>query len=215
MKRYLVKHVFTLQDQIQLVLKKQRVSIKKSVSKSVYGELKSKLTTLPTAQSRYNELVKDAHLEWKEIHSLPFRVALDTKSREFQCRVLNSHLATNIFLKKIGKISSSACSFCGAIDESLEHLLVTCNFTTILWERLKMWCNNRDIRVQSLSAVDIIFGDWKKKNDFLLFNHIIIIAKQYIYYCRNNNSKPLFNFLWACVTSVVQLEYKVAKGNNK
>ena len=74
---------------------------------------------------------------------------------------------------------------------------------------------NRHIRVQSLSAVDIIFGDWKRKTNFLLFNHIIIIAKQYIYYCRNNNSKPVFNVLSARVKSVVQLEYKVAKGNNK
>ena len=66
-----VIHVFTLQDHIQLVLKNQRVpiKIKKAVSKSVCGELKSKLTTLPTAQSRYNELFKDAHLEWKENES--------------------------------------------------------------------------------------------------------------------------------------------------
>ena len=65
MKGYLV----ALQDHIQLVLKNQRVPVKKAVSKSVYGELKSKLTTLPTAQSRYNELFKDAHLEWRKIHS--------------------------------------------------------------------------------------------------------------------------------------------------
>ena len=78
-----------------------------------------------------------------------------------------------------------------------------------------MWFNNRDIEVQSLSAEDILFGDWKRKTGFLLFNHIIIIAKQYIYSCRNNNSKPVFNVLLARVKSVVQLEYKVAKGNNK
>ena len=69
-----------------------------------------------------------------------------------------------------------------------------------------MWFNNRDIEVQSLSAEDIIFGDWKRKTDFLLLNHIIIIAKQYIYYCRNNNVKPVFNSLLARVKSVVQLE---------
>lgn len=151
--------MFSLQDHIQLVLKNQRVPIEKAVSKSVYGELISKLITLPTAQLRYNEFFKDARLEWKKIYSLPFRVALDTKSREFQYRVLNRYLTTNILLEKIGKISSSACSFCGATDESLEHLLVACNFTTILWERLNMWFNNRDIEVQSLSAEDIIFGD--------------------------------------------------------
>ena len=62
-----------------------------------------------------------------------------------------------------------------------------------------MWFNNRDIEVQSLSA-DIIFGDWKRKTDFLLFNNIIIIAKQYIYFCGNNNSKPVFNSLLARVS---------------
>ena len=135
---------------------------------------------------------------------------MDTKSREFQYRILNRYLTTNIFLEKIGKISSSACSFCGTIDESLEHLLVACNFTTILCEKLNIWFNNRDIEVQSLSAEDIIFSDWKRKTDFLQFNHIIIIAKQYIYYCRNNNFKTAFNGLLARVKSVVQLEYKVA-----
>ena len=97
MKGYVVKHELSLQDHIQLVLKNQRVPIEKAVSKSVYGELISKLITLPTAQLRYNEFFKDAHLEWKKIYSLPFRVALDTKSREFQYRILNRYLTTNIF----------------------------------------------------------------------------------------------------------------------
>ena len=104
-------------------------------------------------------------------------------------------LETNTFLKKIGKIDSSACSFCGVNDESLEHLFVTCLFTATLWEKLVIWCNNITIKVKSLSAVDIIFGDWQRKEGFLLLNHIILIAKQYIYYYRINNSKPLFNVL--------------------
>ena len=57
------------------------------------------------------------------------------------------------------------------------------------------WCNGRQIRVESLSAVNIIFGDWQRKDCFLLLNHIILIAKQYIYYCRSNNLKPLFHVL--------------------
>ena len=51
-------------------------------------------------------------------HSLPFKVALDTKTREFQYKILNRYLVTNTFLKKIGKTDSSACSFCDVMDES-------------------------------------------------------------------------------------------------
>ena len=101
------------------------------------------------------------------------------------------------------------------MDESLEHLLVICHFTTTLWKELLVWCNSRDINIESLSAIDIIFSDWQRKDCFVLFNHIILIAKQYIYYCRTNNLKPLFNVLLLRIKSVYQLECKVAKWKNK
>jgi len=71
------------------------------------------------------------------------------------------------------KIDSSLSTFCGMLEESLEHLFVTCHFTKLLWKELKAWCNGRQIIVESLSAVNIIFGDWQRKDCFLLLNHII------------------------------------------
>ena len=178
MNGYENKRPFVLNDQIQVVLNNQDVLIDKAFSKSIYRELISRLVTPPTAQLRYNESFDNICLEWKEIYSLPFKVALDTKSREFQYKVVNRYLVTDTFLKKIGKIDSSACSFCGVSDESLEHLFATCLFTATLREKLVIWCNNINIKVESLSAVDIIFGDWQRKEDFLLLNHVILIAKQ-------------------------------------
>ena len=96
-------------------------------------------------------------LEWEQIYSLLFKLALDTKLREFQYKVWNRYLVTNTFLKKIGKIDSSACSFCGVNDESLEHLFVTCLFTATLWEKLVIWCNNINIKVKSLSVEKFIY----------------------------------------------------------
>ena len=215
MNGYVNKRPFVLHDQIKLVLNDQDVLIDKALSKSIYRELISGLVTLPTAQLRYNESLYNVCLEWKEIYSLPFKVTLDTKSREFQYKVLNRYLVTNTFLKKIGKIDSSACSFCGVNDEFLEHLFVTCLFLATLWEELVMWCNNINIKVESLSAVDIIFGDWQRKEDFLLLNHIILIAKQYTYYCRINNSKSLFNVLLVRIKSVYLLECQIPTWKNK
>ena len=105
------KRPFILPDEIQLVLSNCDVSIDKAMSKSIYPELISVLVTPPTAQSRYNESFDTVPLIWKEIYSLAFKVALDTKSREFQYKILNRYLLTNTFLKKIGKTDSSACSF--------------------------------------------------------------------------------------------------------
>ena len=211
---YLNKSPFVIQDQIQLVLNNQEVSITEATFKKVYRELVSGFVTPPTAHSKFNESFNGVCLDWNEIHSLPFLVALDTKSREFQYKILNRYLVTNTFLKKIGKIDSSLCTFCGMLDESLEHLFVTCHFTTLLWKDLIAWCSGRQIKVESLSAANIIFGDWQRKDCFLLLNHIILIAKQYIYYCRSNNLKPLFYVLLQRIKFVYQLESKIAKWNN-
>ena len=88
------KRPFIVPDEIQLVLSNRDVSIDKATSKSIYAELISVLVTSPTAQSRYNESFDTVPLNWKEIYSLPFKVALDTKSREFQYKILNRYLLT-------------------------------------------------------------------------------------------------------------------------
>ena len=69
----------------------------------------------------------------KYIYSLPFRVTSYTKLHEFQYKVLNKCLPTNVFLHKIGIYPSPACSFCGYVDETLEHILVYCNYSESFW----------------------------------------------------------------------------------
>ena len=69
-----------------------------------------------------------------------FIVCLGTKTSEFQDKILNRYPVTNTFLKKIGKIDSSVRTFCGVLNESLEHLFMTCYyFTTLLWKELIAW----------------------------------------------------------------------------
>ena len=81
-------------------------------------------------------------LDWKQIYSLRHRVALDTKLREFQYKLLNRCLATNAFLCKIGILSSPACSLCGEADESLELLFVTCHYSVNFWGEVIKWISS-------------------------------------------------------------------------
>ena len=60
---------------------------------------------------------------------MPFRVTFYTKLHEFQYKVLNKCLTTDVFLHKIGIYLSPACSFCGDADETLEYILVYCNYS--------------------------------------------------------------------------------------
>ena len=122
--------------------------------------------------------------EWREIYNLPFKVLNDTKSREFQYKILNRYLTTNAFLHKIGLRTSPLCTFCGAESESLEHLLITCPFTNDFWLDFICRCRNVNIVLDGLSNVDKLFGIWNREEGFLLLNHLLIMAKKHIYECR-------------------------------
>ena len=63
---------FVLNDHSKLRLKDKEVLIDKAASKDIYGEIRSKYETTPTAQAKYMELYPSVCLEWKEIYNLPF-----------------------------------------------------------------------------------------------------------------------------------------------
>lgn len=80
---------FNLHNEIRLSFNGQNVLIETVVSKTVYKELRNRIITPPTAQLNFNTRFVNDVLEWKEIYSLPFRIALDSRSREFQYKLLN------------------------------------------------------------------------------------------------------------------------------
>ena len=73
------------------------ICLDKASSKNIYKEVRSKVEIIPTAQLKYSEKC-NYQLDWKEIYCIPFRVTVDSRSREFQFKVLYGHLATNKFL---------------------------------------------------------------------------------------------------------------------
>ena len=105
--------LFNLRDEIKLRLNGQIVLLEKACSKIVYKELRNRIVTPPSAKLEFNAHFVNDTLNWKKIYSLPYRVALDTKTREAQYKLLNRCLVTNTFLCKIGIIPSPACSLCG------------------------------------------------------------------------------------------------------
>ena len=104
---------FILKDRVQLRLDDQDVLLCKAISKNIYMEIRSSFETTPTAQTRFEGQFSSVNFEWNEIYKLPFKVAMDTKTREFQYKILHRYLTTNAFLHKIGLKPSAVCTFCG------------------------------------------------------------------------------------------------------
>ena len=80
----------------------------------------NKLTQEALCQEIHNTVIWNN----KFIYCFPFRVTVDSRSREFQFKVLHRYLATNKFLHKIGLAPSFLCIFCKRGSESIEHLLI-------------------------------------------------------------------------------------------
>ena len=161
---------YVILDQSKLILNSEVVQIKSVVSKAITKELRSRVITPPTAQLRFNQQFSGDTLDWKKIYSLPFRVPSYTKLREFQYKVLNKCLTTNVFLHKIGIYPSPACSFCEDVDETLEHILVYCNYSESFWTEVIKWLGDQGVPIQRLSLKDI-FGMFSC-DDELYVNHI-------------------------------------------
>ena len=205
---------FLWYNQIKLYLKNQAVQIESVLSKNVYSEIRAGYETRPTAQARFEEQFPDICLDWHDIYKLPFNVLIDTKSREFQYRILNRYLTTNSFLHKIGLANSPLCTFCKQESESLEHLLIICSCTKSFWSDFVTWSNQLNISLRDLSDSDILFGFWQRKEDYLFINHMLVKAKQNIYECRNKCTYPSFTIFLNKVVYVHQLEKKLVNSNN-
>ena len=117
---------------------------------------------------------------------------------------------TNDFLCKIGVVHSPTCSFCSDKNETLEHILISCNYAKEFWAEVIKWLCNLNIIISNLSNRELILGK-PKCDDELFVNHVLLIGKQYLYSCRCNNTRVFINKL----RNIHNLEREIAKSNNK
>ena len=108
------------------------------------------IVTPPTAKLKFNVNFVNDTLNWKQVYSLPYRVASDTKTPEFQYKLLNRCLVTNTsWICKLSIIiPSPARSLCGESDESLEHLFLSCHYTKNFWSEIKKWLVDRKVKIE-------------------------------------------------------------------
>ena len=161
--------------------------------------------------SKYPELSTD----WKQIYTLAFNVALDTKSREFQYKILNNIVFTNDKLFRFKMIDSALCAFCKEEVESLEHLFCLCKVTRTFWNTFFSWLNVHNFEEVHFTAVHILFGFFDISEDFHLLNHLVLLAKQFIYSCKLNRNQPSFKVFLAKIKTVYEMEHLIARDRNQ
>ena len=67
----------------------------------------------------------------------------------------------------------------------------------------------------ALTLENVIFGVFNVVEDFHILNHIILLAKCYIYSCKLNIIRPFLKVFIAKVKETCQIEQKIAATGNK
>jgi len=172
---------------------------------------------VPTSQPRWEEefdtRVDHNFIDWNLVYSMPYKCTIDVKSRYFQYRFIHRILPTNDFLFKIGIVENDKCTFCVVENESIKHLMWSCDKTSAFWKEVIKWLENLNIRV-NLSFFHVCFGVYNRNNTNFV-NMIIIWAKRFIYKCRVQEINISFQDFKQWVIFMEKVERYIAMSKDK
>ena len=148
-------------------------------------------------------------------HSLTYKLTNVTKYRNFQYRLLQRGLVTNVHLYKWGLVDSSMCYFCKCENETISHLFFFCDIVKKLWHDLINYCVDQfKITVYSLSPAKMLMNQLVPKRNHVA-NFLCLVTKQYIYRQRCLSKDINFVGLKSIIIHVENMEKYIALKNNR
>ena len=122
-----------------------------------------------------------------------YKVTNIIKLRDFQFRLLHNKILCNNVLFCYQIKDSQQRDWCETSKQNIEHLLYTCNVTSLFWSKIRNYLNTgtKDPEVMSnlvWSWENILYNLVHPKCTHII-NFIVLMAKQYIYRCKCMNKK--------------------------
>ena len=128
----------------------------------MYETVSSQISSELTAMKKYNEMfnTETFQLDWERVYSLPFKITVDTKWREFQYKILHRICYTNVTFK-FGLAESPLRYFCNEELETLEHFLFHFERFNTFWNELNTILNPRTYKqIHTPTVVQGGGGGW-------------------------------------------------------
>ena len=173
------------------------------------------MVSIKKAFTRHKKYLNDlTENEYKESFDILYRCTKSNKLRDFQFRLLHMAIITNKELIIFGLQVSETCTFCRNSREDTYHLILHCPVSQKVWSLLNSFLQEKTGISIKFSDKEIVLGS----NNFPfyhLYNHIMLITKQYLYACRCLNLLPEFEVLKIKIERERQIEMAIARQKNK
>ena len=170
---------------------------------------------LPTAAIKWNSEFN--HLNWKAIFTNAIKISPDPQLKWFQARIIHRILPTKKYLHLCKLTHSPLCVFCDSNVETLNHLFWSCTFVQSFWndlvKKLKEKCTHCD-RFYLCQEL-ILFGKMDNIYTDKALDSILLYAKYFIYKCKLQERRPLFDLFISELKHRIIIEKSLASRTGK
>ena len=81
--------------------------------------------------------------------------------------------------------------------------------TRSFWVALRSWLMECNINLEPLSVFNVLFGIFNVGEDFVIVNHLILVAKFYIYRCKLNGVRRAMRILKTKIGAIHNIEGRI------
>ena len=146
--------------------------------------------------------------------NLAFSITMETKLTTFQYKILHDIVFTESKLFEAKLATSGLCYLCLKTKQDLKHVLVSCPVVSEFWKTFLEWYETLTAIKLELSTVKILYGIIENDRFCRLTNHLLLIAKYYIYCCSINKEPLYFCTYLTIVISKAEIEKQISTRTN-
>ena len=132
----------------------------------------------------------------------------------FQYKTLHDIVFTESKLFKAKLASSALYYLCLKTTQDLKHMLVSCPVVTEYWKIFREWYETLTAAKVELSTLKILYGIIENDRFLKLPNHLLLIAKYYIYCCSISKEPLYFCTYLTLVISKAEIEKLISTRTN-
>ena len=148
------------------------------------SQKKTQITTPTKARLKWQQELGNSLQEdsiWEQMFTSLYQVTNDFQLKWLQMRIIHRILPTARLLHLYGVTDNDTCSFCKCHVETISHLFWYCRKVIVFWRDMTASL----MPSQRLSLVQVIMNTNPSGGDDDIYLLVILLAKQYIWRCRN------------------------------